>query len=128
MVTFKHQGNFENFENFAKKMKRRDYLLHNKLDTYAKKGVRALSGATPVDTGKTAASWGYNIYYTKNQVKIIWTNSSTTKDGIPIVILLQYGHGNGHGGYIQGRDFITPAIKPIFDEILENVWKEVERS
>ena len=125
MVTFKHQGNFENFENFAKKMKRRDYIIHNKLKTYALKGVRALAAATPVDTGKTAASWNYEIHYTSKQVKIIWKNSSTTKDGIPIVILLQYGHGNGHGGYVEGRDFINPAIKPIFDEISREVWKEV---
>ena len=83
--------------------------------------------ATPVDTGKTAASWRYQITNNKNELKIEWLNDSTTKDGIPIVVLIQYGHGTGNGGYVVGRDFINPAIQPIFDKIADALWKEVTK-
>lgn len=122
MITIKHSGNFNNTErllNAAQRMK-----LSNLLSSYGNQGVLALASATPRDTGLTASSWSYEIDVTKRGYSIYWTNSNTVS-GIPIVILLQYGHGNGHGGYISGRDFINPAIRPIFDKITENLWKEL---
>lgn len=97
------------------------------LDTYGKKGVQALSEATPQDTGKTAASWRYRINNNSRELSIEWLNDNTTEDGIPIAVLIQYGHGTGTGGYVQGRDFINPAMKPIFDEIADALWKEVTK-
>lgn len=95
------------------------------LDRYAQMGVDALAAATPVDTGKTASSWTYKITKNQNEVKIEWTNTNSTSTGIPIVVLLQYGHGTRNGGYVQGRDFINPAIRPVFDNIAKHVWEEV---
>lgn len=90
----------------------------------ALRGVRALSAATPRESSRAAASWAAEVKRTKNSTTIIWTNSDI-ENGFPVVIMLQYGHGTGTGGYVQGRDFINPAIKPIFDEIAESVWKAV---
>lgn len=90
----------------------------------AQRGVRALSAATPRESSRAAASWAAEVKRTKNSTTIIWTNSDI-ENGFPVVIMLQYGHGTGTGGYVQGRDFINPAIKPIFDEIAESVWKAV---
>lgn len=95
------------------------------LDKYGKMGVEALAAATPKDTGKTAESWSYEIIRTPNFVKLVWSNSSTTYDGIPIVVLLHYGHATGSGGYVEGRDFINPALKPIMDDLVKKVWKGV---
>jgi hypothetical protein len=93
------------------------------LEQCAQDGVDALAGNTPMDTGKTAASWSYEILVKGNEIVIVWSNDSVTRDGDPIVLLLQYGHGTGTGGYVQGRDFINPAIQPVFDNIVEEVWK-----
>lgn len=126
MITFRHQGNFKKTTNFLESLtlqKRYKNLLR-----IAQKGVEALSSATPKDTGVTAASWNVEVVTNSTETIITWTNSSTTKSGIPIVILLQYGHVTGTGGYVQGRDFINPTMKPIFDEILRDVWKEVKDS
>lgn len=90
----------------------------------AQRGVRALSAATPRESSRAAASWAAEVKRTKNSTTIIWTNSDI-ENGFPVVIMLQYGHGTGTGGYVQGRDFINPAIKPIFDEIAQSVWKAV---
>lgn len=87
-------------------------------------GVDALAAATPVDTGKTASSWFCKIVQGDNSASISWSNSNVN-DGVNIAIILQYGHGTRNGGYVEGRDYINPAITPIFDEILEKVWKEV---
>ena len=87
-------------------------------------GVSALESATPVDSGLTASSWDYEIHQSRNSAKIVWTNSNINQ-GVPIAIILQYGHGTRNGGYVQGRDYINPAIKPVFDRIAEGVWKEV---
>lgn len=87
-------------------------------------GVDALSAATPVDTGKTAASWGYVITRTSDTATITWTNSNVN-NGVPIALILQYGHGTGTGGYVKGRDYIKPAIRPVFDELANELWKEV---
>lgn len=94
------------------------------IEAYAQKGVEALAAATPVDTGKTAASWSYEIQSKNDILTITWKNSNEA-DGIPIVVLLYYGHGTPQGHYVKGRDFITPAIRPVFDEIADKVWKEV---
>lgn len=124
MIKVTHRGSFRNTERFlsnARKSNIRAVLLQ-----YALLGVNALSSATPVDTGATAASWSYEIILTRKGFGISWTNNNMD-DGIPIVILLQYGHATKGGGYIQGRDFINPAIRPIFDEISDKVWKEVTK-
>lgn len=97
------------------------------VESFAQEGVAALSAATPVDTGLAASSWGYEIETKDNITKIVWTNSDI-ENGFPVVIMLQYGHGTGTGGYVQGRDFINPAIKPIFDRIADGVWKVVTSS
>lgn len=98
--------------------------LFASIEPDAKKGVKALASATPVDTGKTAAAWGYKIQKSGTSITITWTNSNDVQ-GAPLVLLLQHGHGTGTGGYVSGRDFINPAIQPIFDEIANNVWKKV---
>lgn len=95
------------------------------LQQYGDQGVQALASATPKDSGKTAASWHYEIDMSSGRTAIRWYNDNLTRDGDPIAILLQYGHGTGTGGYVQGRDYINPAIQPIFDIIEEGVWKVV---
>lgn len=95
------------------------------LEEYGRMGVAALSAATPVDTGETASSWDYKIVQDKDSISLEFVNNSKTVTGISIPILLQYGHGNGRGGYVPGRDFINPAIQPIFDEITNKAWKEI---
>jgi len=94
------------------------------LDKYGKIGVEALANATPVDTGETASSWNYSIEHGKNGASLTWNNSNIN-NGVPIAIIIQYGHGTRGGGYVQGRDYINPAMRPVFDEIADRVWKEV---
>lgn len=121
-ISFFAQGDFSKTEKFLKKVISGD--LYRALDGFAKQGVAALAAATPVDSGVTASSWGYSIDITQGGALIKWTN--TQKAGkTPVVILLQYGHGTGTGGYVQGRDFINPAIKPVMDKLADAVWKEV---
>lgn len=88
-------------------------------------GVEALSAATPVDTGKTAASWSFEAKTTANGVSLVWSNSNVTRDGVPIVIMLQYGHGTGTGGYVVGRDFINPAMMKTFKDVSATIRKAV---
>lgn len=107
---------------FKKFRERRQF---NKIKMYAERGLEELRKNTPQDTGITAESWSFEILQNKSGVSIYWKNSSLTEDGIPIVILLQYGHDTGTGGYVEGRDFINPTMKPVFDNIAENVWREV---
>lgn len=95
------------------------------MDVYAQRGVAALAAATPTETGVTAASWSYEIERNGSDVTIWWTNTHLDSAGTPIVVMLQFGHGTGTGGYVQGRDFINPAIEPIFNEIADAVWREV---
>ena len=122
MVSFKHRGNFSKTEQFLNKMQGRNYL--NILDKYGQMGVEALAAATPVDSGKTAQSWTYEIQRTPEKTTIAWLNTNVNK-GVNIAIILQYGHGTGTGGYVQGRDYINPAMRPIFDSIAAQAWKEV---
>lgn len=124
-IKFVQKGNFSNTDKFLERCK--NLFKLGVLDKYGREGVAALSMATPVDTGKTAASWRYRITSDKNSISIEWLNDSETKDGIPIVVLIQYGHGTGNGGYVKGNDFINPTIKPIFDKISDALWKEVTR-
>ena len=124
MITIKSKGDLSKTYKFLKRAHSRSFLA--RLDKYGQEGVAALSAATPVDTGKTAASWSYVISNTKDGVTITWTNSNVV-NGVPIALILQYGHGTRNGGYVQGRDYINPAIQPIFDKILDSAWKDVKR-
>lgn len=94
------------------------------LDALAQQGVNALAASTPVDSGLTASSWSYEIETDGNRVSISWINTHRV-NGVNVAVILQYGHGTGTGGYVQGVDYINPAIKPIFDDIADNVWKQV---
>jgi len=122
MITFESKGSFKKTETFLTKMSKGE--IYNSLDRFAREGVNALASATPSESGATAASWSYEIRTTRTSSSIVWTNSNVV-GGVPVVILLQYGHGTGTGGYVQGQDFINPALKPIFDKIADNVWKAV---
>lgn len=121
-VNFEVSGGFTKTERFLNRMKRREYL--NVLDEFGRDGVQALRNATPVDSGATAEAWNYEIKRTRDCTEIVWTNSNIN-DGVPIAVILQYGHGTGTGGYVQGRDYINPAVRPIFDKIAEKAWKVV---
>lgn len=125
MIVFTQKGDFKKTEKFLNKASKAAYF--RKLEKYAREGVKALSAATPVDTGKTAASWSYEIRQTKGSVSIYWTNSNVNK-GVPIAIILQYGHGTNNGGYVQGIDYINPALRPVFERLAEETWKEVTSS
>ena len=122
MITFKHRGDFKKTERFLNAMTGRSYL--NALEKYGQIGVEALAAATPVDSGKTAQSWTYEIERTPEKTTIAWLNTNVN-DGVNIAVILQYGHGTGTGGYVQGRDYINPAMRPIFDNIATQAWKEV---
>ena len=122
MVIVKQKGDFSKTEKFLNIISKK--LYYRNLQKYAEQGVAALASATPIDSGTTANSWNYEIRQTKNSVSIYWTNSNVNK-GVPIAVIIQYGHGTRNGGYVQGRDYINPAMRPIFDKIAENVWKEV---
>ena len=122
MIKIESKGSFKNTESFLKKVSNRS--IYNSLDKYAREGVAALKSATPVDSGLTAASWYYKISSTRGSYSITWMNSHTPS-GRPVAIMLQYGHATGTGGYVQGRNYINPAIKPIFDRIARDVWKAV---
>ena len=121
-ITFRHKGDFSKAEKFFNMLIGKDYL--NVLEKYGQRGVDALASATPRDSGLTAASWGYEIQHNGEQTSIIFTNSNINR-GCNIAILLQYGHSTRTGGYVQGRDYINPAIQPIFDQIASDAWKEV---
>ncbi len=117
-------GSTDQTEAFLMRMQTDD-PYHN-LEIQAQRGLQALQAATPKDSGVTAESWSYEIRQNESGIEIVWKNSAIVK-GFPIVIGLQYGHGTGTGGYVQGRDFINPALKSIFDDIATKVWKEVQR-
>ena len=122
MFSFRSPGSFKKTEDFLNR------LLHGEvytgLDRYGRIGVDALSAATPIDTGLTASSWGYNISKGRGEYTIEWYNTNTN-NGVVVAILIQYGHGTGTGGYVIGTDYINPALRPIFDQIADDVWKQV---
>ena len=124
MITFKHKGNFERTDRLLKGAKEKKYL--KVLDKYGQEGVAALAAATPTDSGLTAESWDYKIQNGSGEYRIMWTNSNVN-DGVPIAIIIQYGHGTGTGGYVQGRDYINPAMRSVFDNIADKAWEEVKR-
>lgn len=124
-VTFRHRGNFNHVEKFLNSAKSGDFFKH--LEQFGKEGVAALSSATPVDSGLTASSWSYEIVNEDGTYAINWTNSNVNR-GVNIAVILQYGHGTRNGGYVQGRDYINPAIQPIFDKIAEDLWREMRTS
>ena len=122
MIRFRQKGDFTKTTLFLERAK--EAVKLSDLDRFGREGVRALSSATPVDTGKTAASWEYHISHDRDGVSITFYNTNI-QNGVPIAIILQYGHGTRNGGWVQGRDYINPAIQPIFDKIAETAWKEV---
>ena len=122
MIKVKHKGDFKNVETFLFNVKKFD--MRAVLDKYGKEGVQALRANTPVDSGITASSWDYYIDTNKRTSKIVWTNTHIVS-GVNIAIILQYGHATKNGGFVQGRDYINPAIRPIMDKIANDVWREV---
>lgn len=123
-VKIRVKGNTNKTKKFLTKAQRSKELFRNILTYYGQKGVIALRSATPVNTGTTADCWGFDIIEEAGETKIVWTNNNVVK-GVQIALILQYGHGTRNGGYVVGRDYINPAIQPIFDEMAENLWKEV---
>lgn len=122
MIRIRSRGDFSRTNRFLR-------FLHNKehlkaLEKYGEKGVRALSAATPVRSGKTAESWSYEIHYGLGSVSLVWKNNNIN-DGVNIAVILQYGHGTGTGGYVVGLDYINPALRPVFEFIADDVWAEV---
>ena len=124
LMTFKQQGDFKNLSSFLERMKKP--LKKTTLDKYGKEGVQALMAATPVDTGLTASLWHYDINMSKDSSSISFYNDDID-NGVPIAIILNYGHGTRNGGYVKGRNYINPAIQPIFDKLAQEAWKEVIR-
>lgn len=124
MITFRHKGDFSKFNRFLEKAK--EAVRLGDLDKYGREGVAALSSATPVDSGLTASSWYYEIERKNGSASITFHNSNI-QNGVPIAIILQYGHGTRNGGWVQGRDYINPAIQPIFDKIANDAWREVTK-
>lgn len=125
MIGFESKGSFKNTETFLNRMRQGDIFRH--LDKYGRDGVEALKAATPVDTSETASSWYYEVGSKNGSYYISWNNSHSD-GGSPVAILLQYGHGTGTGGYVAGRDYINPAMKPVFDKIASDMWKVVTSS
>ena len=125
MITFRQKGDFSKTMSFLERAK--ESVKLGTLDRYGREGVAALSSATPVDTGLTARSWYYKIERDKNTATISFFNSNI-QNGVPIAIVLQYGHGTRNGGWVEGRDYINPAIQPIFDKIAHTAWQEVTKS
>lgn len=124
MVTIKQKGDFKKLTSYLERVK--ETFDIGILDKYGKAGVAALASATPVDTGKTANSWSYKITRTNGRVSLSFSNSNI-QNGCPIAVILQYGHATKNGGWVEGRDYINPAIRPIFDSIANEAWKEVTR-
>lgn len=122
MITVDVTGNFDNTERLIKKARTGEW--QKALDPYVQKGVDALRIATPTRSGLTASSWYGEVHKTKNGCEIVWSNSNNNR-GANVAILLQYGHGTGTGGYVQGIDYINPALRPVFQELADNAWKEL---
>ena len=124
VIKFRHKGNFSKTNKYFSRVL--DASKIRILEKYAEKGVNALASATPVESGVTARSWYSKIEHTNDMAVLSFYNSNVNK-GVPIAIILQFGHGTGTGGWVQGRDYINPAIQPIFDQIVEEAWKEVTK-
>lgn len=124
MITFRHKGDFSKATRYLERVKHAARL--SILDKYGREGVAALASATPTETGLTASSWYYKVENGKGSATISFHNSNI-QNGVPIAIILQYGHGTGTGGWVEGRDYINPAIQPIFDRIVNDAWREVTK-
>ena len=122
MIRVRQRGDYSRFTRYLVKVK--DAVRTSDLDKYGRAGVAALASATPVDSGLTASSWYYVIEKSDGKVAVRFCNSNI-QNGVPIAIILQYGHGTGTGGWVEGRDYINPAIRDVFDELAENAWREV---
>lgn len=125
MISFRQKGDFSKLTRYFERIKEAVNL--SILDKYGREGVAALVSATPVDSGKTASSWYYKIKHSNGTATLSFHNSNVN-DGVPIAIILQLGHGTGTGGYVQGRDYINPAIQPLFDKIAEDAWREMRNA
>lgn len=124
VIGIKTKGNFNKLEKFLIRMSK--FSAKAVLSKYGEEGVKALAANTPMDSGKTASSWDYSIEGGEGDYKLVWTNSNINQN-VNIAIILQYGHGTGTGGYVQGRDYINPALRPVFDKFAEELWKEVTK-
>ena len=124
MISFRQKGDFSKLTSFLERAKETVYL--GDLNKYGRQGVAALASATPIDSGETAESWYYEIENNKESATITFYNSNI-QNGVPIAIILQYGHGTRNGGWVEGRDYINPAIQPIFDQIVDDAWREVNK-
>lgn len=124
MISFRQKGDFSKLTSFLERAK--ETIKIGDLDKFGKQGVAALASATPKDSGETAQSWNYEIENKNGSVTISFNNSNI-QNGVPIAIILQYGHGTRNGGWVEGRDYINPAIQPIFDKIADNAWREVTK-
>lgn len=124
MISFRQKGDFSNLTRYFERVK--EAAKVGILNKYGRAGVDALSAATPIESGLTANSWFYEIEHNSESATISYHNSHINK-GVPIAIILQYGHGTGTGGWVQGRDYINPAIQPLFDKIANEAWREVTK-
>ena len=122
IIVFRQKGNFKSTERFLKRANR--FNIDQLLERYGQEGVEALREATPKDTGLTANSWYYKVKKETDRITMIWSNSNI-QNGVPIAVILQYGHGTRNGGYVEGIDYINPAMRPIFDRIASRAWEEV---
>lgn len=122
IIVFRQKGNFKNTERFLKRANR--FSIDQLLERYGQEGVEALRAATPKDTGLTANSWYYKVKKETDRITITWSNSNI-QNGVPIAVILQYGHATRNGGYVEGIDYINPAMRPIFDRIAARAWEEV---
>ena len=122
-ISFTHRGNFQKTERFLKKAEKADFW--SRLEKYGEEGVQALASATPVDSGLTADSWTYEIKKDPTDCAIYWSNTNDQAGWFNVAIGLQYGHGTRNGGWVEGIDYINPAIQPIFERIAEDVWSEI---
>lgn len=124
MITFHQKGDFSKVAGMFERMKHAIHL--SRLDIYGQEGVDALASATPFDSGLTSKSWEYEITYSKDGARIQFNNTNV-KNGVPIAIILQYGHATKNGGWVEGRDYINPALRPVFDRIADEAWREVTK-
>lgn len=124
MISFRHKGDFSKFSRYLEKAK--NVARMSVFDKYGQAGVAALASATPVETGLTASSWSYQVQISSTMVTISFINSNFNK-GVPIALILQFGHGTGTGGWVEGRDYINPAIQPVFEKMANDLWEEVTR-
>ena len=124
-ITFKHRGDLSRTRKFLNSVK--SIIRFHNIESYAEEGLAALRESTPYDTGNTANSWYYEIERSHGSARIVYKNSNI-QNGVPIAIILQYGHGTGTGGYVEGRDYINPAVRPVFDKLAADIWEEVVES